>query len=320
MGCFCLPSRYYPPSTPLLFAEEPALPRPAPFLPRLTAARIGSTGPRPRSSPSARSSRTNPATSAQPHTAPRDRRHRHRRQRGPRSNDPTKDSARTFRSRAASAGAPRPASSSPSGRPSRAAPSPRSTTLTHTLPSHPRDPPHTHLGAELSPSRGSPLRSKPGPAASAACPRGLLGVPAPRAPPPHPSAQPPLLKAQGVAPTRHGAEPRRRGPRLLGTGPERAGREDRLRQRAHRARPRSLTAAGHGGRPLASGGADVRSESPRGPRPTRPSLPVSKARLPAFTAHLREGNSGGSPLLPRRPAPNGPGVQRQGLTVHAARH
>ena len=71
MGCFCLPSRYYPPSTPLLFAEEPALPRPAPFLPRLTAARIGSTGPRPQSSPSARSSRTNPATSAQPHTAPR---------------------------------------------------------------------------------------------------------------------------------------------------------------------------------------------------------------------------------------------------------
>lgn len=165
MGCFCLPSRYYPPSTPLLFAEEPALPRPAPFLPRLTAARIGSTGPRPQSSPSARSSRTNPATSAQPHTAPRDRRHRHRRQRGPCSNDPAKDSARTpfgAAQRARVRLAPPPAP--PEGGPA--------------APRHPRDPPHSrthcrpipaihhtltcaqssrHLGATRSgPSRGQP--------------------------------------------------------------------------------------------------------------------------------------------------------------------
>lgn len=295
VGCAAsafLLSRYYSTSTPLLFAEEPALPRTAPFLPGLAAARIGSAGPRPRSSPNARSSRANPAMSPQPHTAPRDRRHRQRRQRGPRSNE-RPAAPRGFR---ASLLEPR----SERGR-AQGCPAP---------PHHPRDPPHAHSPRR----RAFSISGLPAPgqavvgrvSCSPAGPSRCAGTPCPTAPsargggsaPPHPAAQPPPLKAQRAAPTRHRAEPRRCGPQLLGVGLEKAAREDRPRQLARRAPLRSLAAAVRGRRPYASGGSDVRSRRPRGATPAPPSLPASEERLSAVAAHLREGKSGGSPPAP----------------------
>ena len=84
---------------------------------------------------------------------------------------PARDSARPFRSRAASA--PRLQLTLRAAQLRRAIPAIHHT---HTI---------THRGAELSPFRGYPLRAEPWPAASAARLRGPPGAPAPRAPPPH---------------------------------------------------------------------------------------------------------------------------------------